>query len=90
MEAKNIGRYRINKRLAMKKTRKVPWIIARDVMRKHNDKLVAGQQEKEVEQPAGEVMEIERELSLAATQENAAPENTEGELGDLNAETVER
>ena len=87
-EAKNILRDRINKRLAAKKTRKVPWIMARDVMGKHNDEIVAGQQEKELEQPAGQVTEIERELSLAAAQAEAAPENTMG-LGDSNAEAVD-
>ena len=65
-EAKNILQARITKRLAVKKTRKLPWIMAQDVMGKHNDEIVAGQQEKEVEQPAGQVTEIEGELSLAA------------------------
>jgi len=41
-----------------------------------------------VEQPAGQVREIERELSLAAAQAEAAPKNTERELRDSNAEAV--
>jgi len=81
-KAKNILQDRISKRLATKKTRKVLWIMARDVMGKHNNKIVVGQQEKEMKQPAGPVTKIERELSLATVQEEAAPENAEGELGD--------
>ena len=41
-EAKNILRDRISKQLATKTTRKVPWIMAQDVMGKHNDEIVAG------------------------------------------------
>ena len=42
-EAKNIWQARINKRLAVKKTRKIPWIMGRDVIGKHNDEIIASQ-----------------------------------------------
>jgi len=86
--AKTILQDRIKQQLAAKKTRKVTWLMARDISAMYKEKPVAGQQEGEEAErgPAG--VEEGEPSSIAA--ESTASESTAEGTQSLEAEAVER
>jgi len=84
--AKTILQDRIKQWLAAKKTRKVIWLIARDISARYKEKPVAGQQEEE-EAGRGPAGLIEEDPSSIAT-ESTASESTADGTQNSKAEAV--
>jgi len=78
--AKTILQDRIRQRLAAKKTQKVPWLMARDILPRNKEKPVAGQQEEE---------EAENEPAGQVDQASTASESTAERIQSSEAEAVE-
>jgi len=78
--AKTILQDRIRQWLAAKKTKKVPWLMARDISPRNKEKRVAGQQEEE---------EAEREPAGQVDQPSTASESTAEGIQSSEAEAVE-
>jgi len=84
---KTILQDRIQQRLAVKKTRKVTWLMARDISTTYKEKPVVGQQEEE-EAECGPTGQVEGEPSLATAPPSTASERTAEGTQSSEAEAV--